>query len=107
MEILLPEDGSTLTLPIDLTGTPQNMVAEVRHRLPEAVIRCFLDQRDLGRNDRFRSWSFHPEVGPHTLTCSDDLGETVRSEFRIEHSGKLNSRSSLPLPPKMGTMGSL
>ena len=107
MEILLPENGSTLTLPIDLTGTPQNMVAEVRHRLPSAVIRCFLDQRDLGRNDRFRSWSFRPEVGPHTLTCSDDLGETVRSEFRVEHSGKLISRSSLPAPPKMGTMGSL
>lgn len=106
MEILLPENGTTLTIPLDLTGAPQKIVAEVRHRLPDASIRCFLDQKDLGRNDRFRSWSFSPPPGPHLLTCTDDKGETVQAAFRIEHSTKLASRSSLPEPRKMGTMES-
>lgn len=104
MEVLLPEDGSTITLPVDLTGEPQKMVAEVRHRLPDAVVRCFLDQQDLGENARFRSWPLQPTAGSHVLVCSDDAGETVRSRFQIRLSSKTSRQTPLPSTTKMGTM---
>ncbi|QQS07037.1 MAG: penicillin-binding protein 1C [Fibrobacterota bacterium] len=103
MEVLLPEENTTLTLPIDLSGEPERMVVELRHRDRAIGIRCFLDGRDLGMETRFRSWSARPAPGTHVLVCSDEAGESVRRRFRVEHSSRAN-RDSLLDGRKMGTM---
>jgi penicillin-binding protein 1C len=103
MEVLLPEANTVLTLPIDLSGEPERMVVELRHRDRAIAIRCFLDGRDLGMETRFRSWSARPAPGIHDLVCTDEAGESVRRRFRVEYSRPAN-RDSLLDGRKMGTM---
>ncbi|HNY31375.1 MAG TPA: penicillin-binding protein 1C [Fibrobacteria bacterium] len=103
MDILLPEQNTVLTLPIDLSGEPERMVVELRHRDRNIAIRCFLDGMDLGMETRFRTWSARPEPGNHELVCSDEAGESIRRKFRVEHSRRAN-RDPLLGGRKMGTM---
>lgn len=103
IDILLPENGARLTLARDLGGGAERTVAEVRHRDPQAALRCFLDGHDLGMEERFRTWGMNPVPGKHELVCADEAGETARSRFFVDYSAR-RAKDPLPGPTKLGTM---
>jgi penicillin-binding protein 1C len=83
LEILYPEPGALVRMPKGLRGN-QKLVLEARHRHPEAKVRCFLDQTDLGLSDRFLTWTVSPEPGKHTFTCVDEEGHEARVHFTVD-----------------------
>lgn len=95
LQILIPEEGSRIVLPLDIDGSVQKLAIQVGHRDPAASIRCFLDERDLGASDRFRDFLVRPDPGPHEVLCQDADGARARARFQVEWSEKA-SRSAGP-----------
>jgi penicillin-binding protein 1C len=85
LEILVPQDGARMVLPLDLDGARQRLVVEVRDRrsLP---VHCFLDGRDLGLSGPFPTWAIQPTPGNHALLCEDSEGSRARSNFDVDWS---------------------
>lgn len=83
IQILLPENGSTIVLPRDIDGSVQKMAVQASHRRSEAPIRCFLDQRDLGVSERYRTFLVRPEPGTHVVLCQDDAGSRAIARFHV------------------------
>lgn len=85
IDILVPENGARLTLPLDLDGQRQRLVVELRHRrsLP---VRCFLDGTDLGLSSLVPVWAVQPKPGSHELLCEDAQGVRASSRFSVDWS---------------------
>jgi penicillin-binding protein 1C len=85
IDILVPENGARLTLPLDLDGERQRLVVELRHRrsLP---VRCFLDGADLGLSSLVPVWAVQPRPGTHDLLCEDAQGVRAVSRFSVDWS---------------------
>lgn len=85
IDILVPENGARLTLPLDLDGQRQKLVVELRHRrsLP---VRCFLDGADLGLSTLVPVWAVQPRPGTHELLCEDAQGVRASSRFSVDWS---------------------
>jgi len=94
IEILVPENGAHLTLPLDLDGTRQRLVVELSHRwsLP---VRCFLDGADLGLSTLSPVWAVQPKPGTHDLLCEDAQGTRAASRFSVDWSEEKPARRSL------------
>ena len=91
IEILVPENGARLTLPLDLDGERQRLVVELRHRrsLP---VRCFLDGSDLGLSGMVPVWAVQPKPGTHSLLCEDAQGARAASRFSVDWSEERPAR---------------
>jgi len=87
LEILVPEEGAHLTLPLDLDGKRQRLVVEIRdrRRLP---VHCFLDGTDLGLSGPLPTWAVQPNPGPHALLCEDSEGSRTTTRFEIDWSSR-------------------
>jgi len=94
LQILIPEDGSRIVLPLDIDGTVQKLAIQVGHRDPGASVRCFLDEQDLGTSDRFRDFLVRPDPGAHEVLCQDENGARARARFQVEWSEKASRSGS-------------
>lgn len=83
IQILLPENGSTIVLPRDIDGSVQKLAIQASHRRADAPIRCFLDQEDLGVSERFRTFLVRPDPGSHAVLCQDEEGSRAVSRFQV------------------------
>jgi penicillin-binding protein 1C len=93
IDILVPENGARLTLPVDLDGQRQRVVVELRHRrsLP---VRCFLDGTDLGLSTLTPVWAVQPKPGTHELLCEDAQGVRAASRFSVDWSEERPKRAT-------------
>lgn len=95
IQILLPENGSTVVLPRDIDGSVQKMAIQASHRRADAPIRCFLDQEDLGVSERFRTFLARPEPGAHVVLCQDEEGSRASARFQVRWTNRaLQNRPS-------------
>lgn len=92
LEILVPQAGSRVVLPLDLDGARQRLVVEARDRrsLP---VRCFLDGRDLGLSGPVPSWAVQPTPGTHDILCEDAEGARARVSFGVDWSASRTGRA--------------
>lgn len=93
MEILYPEPGATLLIPVQLDGTKGNMVVEVAHRDPGATLFWDLDGKFTGTTTAEHRMALSPMPGPHRLTLTDGQGHSLHRDFTVV-SGAANATTT-------------
>jgi penicillin-binding protein 1C len=85
MAMLYPRvQNAKVSIPINLDGTPSDIVFEAIHRVTDATIFWHLDEKYVGTTKTFHKLALRPSVGTHILTLVDGDGETLVTTFVIE-----------------------
>ncbi len=82
-EVLYPEAGARLLIPVELDGRRGNAVVQVAHRDPSSVIDWDLDGAYVGRTQGDHHLAIAPDDGPHVLTLTDARGHVLRHRFSV------------------------
>jgi len=83
LAIVLPEEGSSLYIPVEITGRPGSAVFTVAHRDPGAVVFWELDGAYLGSTRGRHAIEARPGLGDHVLTVVDGSGRTASRRFTV------------------------
>ncbi|GAB4139487.1 MAG: penicillin-binding protein 1C [Bacteroidia bacterium] len=83
MDFVYPREETKLFIPIELNGRPGQVVFEVAHRKPGAIIYWHLDDVYMGETSGIHQMAMRPDSGPHKLTCVDENGETISMNLEI------------------------
>ncbi|MBN1132191.1 MAG: penicillin-binding protein 1C [Bacteroidales bacterium] len=83
MEIVYPEQGSRILIPVELDGSTGKIISEVAHRSRKAKLFWHIDNRYLGMTTGVHQLAVYAEAGEHTLTVVDDRGNTQSVRFSI------------------------
>lgn len=83
MEVLYPERGARLLIPIELDGTRGKAVVELAHRDASAQVHWDLDGVFIGTTVRDHRMAIDPSEGVHTLTFTDEEGRLLRHSFAV------------------------
>ncbi len=87
MAMLYPRtQNAKISIPINLDGTPSDIVFEAIHRMADATIYWHLDEKYVGTTKTFHKLALRPSEGNHVLTLVDEDGETLVTTFIIEKS---------------------
>lgn len=84
MEFIYPENGSVISLPRQLDGTPGEMVFNLAHHDRSASVYWHLDQQYLGETRFIHQFRLRPNVGSHTLTVVDLSGSALSINFTVK-----------------------
>lgn len=87
MEMIYPERGARILLPLGLQGTHNNVVLEAAHRDRSAQVHWDLDGHYLGSTTGDHRITASPGEGMHQLTLTDDAGNTLRTSFTVRKGG--------------------
>jgi penicillin-binding protein 1C len=80
--IIYPEHGSTLYLPIGLSGQPARLVALATQRVADGRLHWSLDGVSLGSTSASHQLALEPANGDHVLTITDPQGRQASVRFR-------------------------
>ncbi|HRO39742.1 MAG TPA: penicillin-binding protein 1C [Flavobacteriales bacterium] len=83
MEILYPEPGARLLIPVQLDGTRGHMVVEVAHRNADAMLFWDLDGAFIGTTTGIHRMALSPPEGAHRITLTDGQGHALHRNFTI------------------------
>lgn len=83
MEFVVPEDRSSLYIPVELDGKPGQTVFRAVHRDPEATIFWHLDDQYLGQTSLDHRFELRPSYGEHSITLVDSSGQRISRRFTI------------------------
>lgn len=83
LAILAPEEGSSIYVPIELSGELGATVFAAAHRDPGATVFWHIDGEYLGSTAGTHRIEARPPPGEHILTVVDDSGRSVSRKFRI------------------------
>jgi len=87
MAMLYPRtQNAKISIPINLDGTPSDIVFEAIHRMADATIYWHLDDKYVGTTKTFHKFALRPSAGNHVLTLVDGDGETLVTTFIVEKS---------------------
>jgi len=78
--------NAVISIPVNLDGTPSDIVFEAVHRTSDATIYWHLDDKYVGTTKTFHKLALRPSKGKHVLTLVDGDGETLVTSFTIEKS---------------------
>lgn len=87
MEMIYPEAGARIFLPLGLDGRHSKLVLEAAHRDRSAQVHWDLDGRYLGSTQGDHRIAAGPDEGTHRLTLTDQNGNTLRTTFTVHKSG--------------------
>lgn len=83
MEILYPEAGSKILIPMQLDGSRGNMVVEVAHRDGGATLFWDLDGEYFGSTTGDHRMALSPADGTHRITLTDARGHRLHRTFTV------------------------
>ena len=83
MEVIYPENGSRMAVPVELDGTRGRVVMEAAHRDNASEIHWHLDGRYIGTTQQDHRLAISPAEGEHDLLLTDAQGHAVRSHFLV------------------------
>ena len=83
MEFIYPENGSVISLPRQIDGSPGEMVFNLAHHDRGATVFWHLDNEYLGETRFMHQYRMRPTPGPHTVTVVDGSGNTISVTFTI------------------------
>ncbi|HEY0978568.1 MAG TPA: penicillin-binding protein 1C [Flavobacteriales bacterium] len=96
MEVLYPDRGAALLIPVRLDGTVGQAVIEVAHRDQRTTVHWDLDGDFMGSTVGDHRMALAPAEGAHILTLTDAQGRALRHPFRVVRG---RASSSLPDAP--------
>jgi len=83
MNLIYPEPGTAVYIPIDLDGRPGEVVLEAVHRQAGAVIHWHLDEDYLTTTRYFHRITCNPPPGEHVLVLVDNEGRRLVRIFNV------------------------
>lgn len=83
MAFIVPEEGSSIYVPIELDGSPGQTVFRLAARDPEAVLFWHLDEEYLGSTRGEHALAARPSPGLHELRVLDQNGASVARRFTV------------------------
>ena len=87
MAMLYPRtQNAKISIPVNLDGTPSDIVFEAVHRSADATIYWHLDDKYVGTTKTFHKLALRPSEGNHVLTLVDGDGETLITIFTVTKS---------------------
>ncbi|NVO08679.1 MAG: penicillin-binding protein 1C [Bacteroidales bacterium] len=78
--------NAIISIPVNLDGTPSDIIFEAVHRTADATIYWHLDDKYVGTTKAFHKLALRPSTGKHVLTLVDGDGETLVTTFTIDKS---------------------
>jgi penicillin-binding protein 1C len=86
MEIIYPERGARIFVPVQLDGTHDQVGLEAAHREPDAMLYWSLDGEHLGTTRGEHRIAVDLPQGRHELTLTDQHGRFRSTSFTVERS---------------------
>lgn len=83
LEILYPEVGTRIFIPIDIDGNYSSAVFEAVHRRSNATLHWHLDDEFVGSTNEFHQMAMFILPGEHRLTLVDGKGNLVERKFEV------------------------
>lgn len=83
VSILFPEEGSSVYIPIELSGAPGKAVFQAAHRDQGAVLFWHIDEIYLGSSRKPHKMEIRAPAGRHKLTVVSESGESVSRFFNV------------------------
>ncbi|MDQ3100499.1 MAG: penicillin-binding protein 1C, partial [Bacteroidota bacterium] len=91
MEMIYPEHGAHILIPIKLDGAFGKLVLQAAHRDARAKLHWDVNGSHYGTTSGEHVFPIDLPVGIHRLTLTDDLGNTLTTVFQVD-------RATLPIP---------
>jgi penicillin-binding protein 1C len=86
MEFIYPGANDKIYIPRTVDGKPGTVVFEVAHRTASAKLFWHLDNQYIGTTSYIHQKPLSPAVGQHTITLTDEHGNTLKRLFTILNS---------------------
>ncbi len=83
MDFIFPTAGEDVLIPVDLGGTPGDVVFSLAHQNPDTQIYWYLDETYLGTTETFHEWALSPKPGEYVLTVVDAQGNRIQRRVRF------------------------
>lgn len=84
MELIYPDAGSRILVPVLLDGKHAQVVLQAAHRDKNTRLHWDLDGTHRGTTLGEHKLTVDIEAGRHTLTLTDDLGRNLQATFSVE-----------------------
>jgi len=84
MELIYPQKGARIMVPVQLDGSHGLVVFELAHRDPTATVQWHLDGEHIGTTTKEHRLAADLQHGPHRLTLTDRLGTTISTTFTVD-----------------------
>jgi penicillin-binding protein 1C len=91
MEMIYPENGARIHIPVQLDGDHGRMVLEAAHREPDAEMHWDINGMHHGTTRHEHRMAMDIPEGSHRLTLTDHRGHSISTTFHVE-------RGRLPPP---------
>lgn len=86
--LIYPGRGSRLLIPLEMDGSPGNVVFEATHRYQTAVLYWHLDGTYMGMTVGDHRMAMSPLEGDHAITLTDASGAIVETLFTVVSSNR-------------------
>lgn len=83
MDFIYPKANARIFIPRELSGKTGQVIVEVAHTTPRAVVYWHLDETFVGATQNKHRLELQPAVGTHRLTVVDDLGNFLETSFEV------------------------
>ncbi len=83
IEILYPDRGSVIYIPLQLDGSRGKVIFEAAHRHPEKTIFWSIDDEFISKTVNFHQIEARPAEGHHILMLVDEDGNSVAIPFEV------------------------
>lgn len=83
MEMIYPRENNQVFVPVQLDGTPGQVILEAAHSSSDAIIYWHLDDEYLGQTKGSHQMPVSPVPGNHILSLIDDQGNTLSKMLTV------------------------
>ena len=84
MDLIYPRDVNRVFIPVQLDGTPGDVLFEVVHQYRDVTIFWNIDSQYLGTTSHVHQKVLHPNPGWHNLVLTDDTGNQLTRKFFVQ-----------------------
>ena len=84
MQFVYPQNGAKISMTKLLDGSKSELIFELAHLHPNAIVYWHLDENYVGSTEFFHKMALIPSIGNHVMTVVDNEGNTLAVSFKIE-----------------------
>ena len=84
LSIIYPQSMATISIPTNIQGQPEKLVARVTHKEKNARLYWYLNHAYLGSTKSMHQMELAPKPGKHLLGITDEHGEQVFRYFTVK-----------------------
>ncbi len=84
IEFIYPQANAVLSIPKNITGENEKIVARATHKQTSATLYWYLDHHYLGETEDFHEWALQPTRGKHLLSVVDNNGNQIFRYFTVK-----------------------